>query len=60
MNDITLTRECTKNLLKETERQPRPNEEHRYCGNYDSVKVDVEICDPNINIGIPCFLRNFM
>ena len=28
-----------------------------YCGNHDSVKMDKEISDPNINKGIPCLLR---
>ena len=28
-----------------------------YCGNHDSIKMDKEISDPNINKGIPCLLR---
>ena len=31
-----------------------------YYGNHDSVKMDEEVSDPNINKGIPCLLRNFM
>ena len=31
-----------------------------YYGNHDSVKMDEEISNPNINKGIPCLLRNFM